>query len=159
MDHRPLISLFSKKVPTDVALARWCISIQCFQLTLKYYPGKFNCVADYMSRFNSPPNIESISICENIACADGNEAIDDDDIESPDEYVTLLSNEKPSFEYILTLDEASWSQEELMEAQRNDDFCISISEQSHGKTINSQQRPTGIVGLNNYLYLSGVLYK
>ena len=158
-DHRPLISLFSKKLPTDSALARWCISIQSFQLTLKYFPGKFNCVADYMSRIDSPPNMENINVCENIAYAEGNELIDDDDIESPEECVTLLSNEKPLFKYIPTLDEVSWSQDELIEAQRCDDFCVNISEQFHGKNLNSEQRPSGIVGLNNYLYLGGVLYK
>mgnify|MGYP006897573105 CR=1 FL=1 len=47
----------------------------------------------------------------------------------------------------------------IIEAQRGDDFCITIFEQFHGKTIISQQRPSGIVGLNNYLYLGGVLYK
>ena len=48
--------------------------------------------------------------------------IDDDDIESPEERIRFLHNEKPLFKYIPTLDEVSWSQEELIEAQRNDDF-------------------------------------
>ena len=89
MDHRQLISLFSEKLPTDSTLARWCISIQSFQLTLKYYPGKFNCVAYYMSHTDSPPNMDNISVCENIAYAEDNEVIDDDDTETTEETTSV----------------------------------------------------------------------
>ena len=48
-----------------------------------------------MSRLDSPPSMDNIISCENIAYAKGIKVIDDDDIESPDECVTLLSNENP----------------------------------------------------------------
>ena len=158
-DHRPLISLFSKKLPTDTALARWCLSIQSFNLELKHYPGKFNCVADYLSRLPNPLSIDKLENSPVLATSDGNIIIDDD-IESPDECVTLLASEKPLVKYIPTLEEVSWSLEELKEAQKHDDFCVSIAEQFAGKIINKDNgAPTGVPGLNSFLYLDGILYK
>ena len=65
-DHRPLTYMFSKKLPTDAALARWCLSLQGFSLELKYYPGKNNVVADYLSRLEEPPNELDIKNCETL---------------------------------------------------------------------------------------------
>mgnify|MGYP006897235948 CR=1 FL=1 len=46
-----------------------------------------------MSRFSSPPNMDSIICSESIAYADGDGVISYDNTEIPDECVTLLSDE------------------------------------------------------------------
>lgn len=159
-DHRPLVSLFSKKLPSDTALARWCLAIQSFQLTIKYYPGKFNCVADYMSRLENPPKLSVIQLCKDIAHSEGTEPFENDDINSFEESTTLLADdEKPLANYIPSLDDVSWSNEELIQAQNSDDFCITIKEQFNCKVTDGKNKNIGKTGLEQYLYLGGVLYK
>ena len=68
----------------DTALAHWCLSIQSFNLELKYYLGKFNCIADYLSRLPNPLSIDKLDKSLVLATSDGSTFINDD-IQSPDE--------------------------------------------------------------------------
>mgnify|MGYP006897132171 CR=1 FL=1 len=120
--HRPPISLFSTKNPY-----RYCISELVsfyskfyFKLELKYHPGKFNCVADYLSRLPSPLSIDNLDRSPVLTKSD-RKTIVDDDIESPDICVTLLTGEKPLVKYIPTL-EVSLTLKELKHAKFLDDF-------------------------------------
>ena len=158
-DHRPLTSIFSKNLPTDTALARWCLSIQSFNLTLKYYPGKLNVVADYLSRI--PTLFSDIEKAETLAQADeSNEIIDNDNINFHDESNTLVSDSiRPLTPYIPTLDEVSWSLDELIKEQANDDFCINIKEQFYGKHNDPNIGNIGQKNLDQFLFIGDILYK
>lgn len=48
-DHRPLLSLFRKELPS-AKLYRWALILQQFQLELRYMPGRQNEMADALSR-------------------------------------------------------------------------------------------------------------
>ena len=153
-DHRPLIGLFSKKLPTDTALARWCLSIQSFRLSLKYYPGKLNVVADYMSRLENPPTLIDIENCPILAQTDGDDSIEFDDIQTEDDCTTLTTDAKPLIDYVPKLEDVSWTNSELIQAQNNDDFCQDIYQQFHGK------EPTKVVSdLDKYVYIGRILFK
>ena len=39
-DHKPLAPLFSKKLPLDSAMARWCIEAEPYNCSVKYFAGK-----------------------------------------------------------------------------------------------------------------------
>jgi len=58
-DHKPLTPLFSRKLPADSAMARWCLEIDNFNVNLVYFEGKRNVVADYLSRIDDNPLLES----------------------------------------------------------------------------------------------------
>ena len=61
--------------------------------------------------------------------------------------------------FIPTLAEVCWSLKELTQAQLSDKFCITKAGQLGNKVINTDNGvPTGIVGLNIYLYLKRILY-
>ena len=60
----------------------------------------------------TPLSIDNLDKSPVLAKSDGN-AIVDDDIESPDECNSLLACENPLVKYIPTLEEVSWSFEEL----------------------------------------------
>ena len=92
----------------DTAVACWCISIQSFNLELKYYSGKFNCVADYLSRLPSPLSIDHLDKGPVSAKSKGNNIVDYD-IESHDKCVTLFTSEKLFVKYIPSSKEVSWS--------------------------------------------------
>ena len=49
-EHRPLSYLFKRKLPNDCAMARCSIEIDTFIVQLKYFEGKRNVVAYFLSR-------------------------------------------------------------------------------------------------------------
>lgn len=60
-DHQPLRWLLSQKLPTG-RFTRWALCLQGYDLQIDYTPGKYNVVADTLSRPNcSTP--EDCSIC------------------------------------------------------------------------------------------------
>ena len=154
-DHRPLISLFTKKLPADSALARWAIAIQSFQLTVKYYPGKLNLVADYLSRLEDISNDPQLKNCPVIALSDGQDQSQLDDIQSDDDCITL--NTDTLTPYIPTLEEVSWSTDELKKAQKRDDHIINITEALTNK--NADRNCNSIFDLHQYIILDGILYR
>ena len=84
----------------------------------------------------------------------------DDDIQQDDTCTTLLTSaETPLVKYIPDLEEVSWSHEELLEAQKNDDFCIDIHDLVTGSSDNPNPGGRKIKDLERYLYLGEVLYK
>ena len=101
---------------TDTSLARWSLSVQSFNLELNYYPGKVNCVPDYLSRLPSHLSIDKIDKSPVLAKCEGNYIVDDNNV-SPSECVTLPINENPLVKYVPTLEEVSWSVKELHPAQ------------------------------------------
>ena len=62
---------------------------------------KLNSVADFLSRLPNPLSIDKLDNSPVLATSDGNHIIDDN-IQSPDERVTLLASEKALVKYILT---------------------------------------------------------
>ena len=48
-DHRPLVGLFTNKTPTG-KFARWYLTVQEFKPLFKFVPGKYNVLADALSR-------------------------------------------------------------------------------------------------------------
>ena len=50
-DHKPLSFLFKKDIPQG-QLGRWCLFTQDFDLSIRYLPGRFNFLADTLSRLN-----------------------------------------------------------------------------------------------------------
>lgn len=59
-DHQALKWLMSLKSPSG-RLARWALMLQAYDLTIRYQPGKFNTVADALSR---PPCDEPPTVCD-----------------------------------------------------------------------------------------------
>ena len=56
-DHRALTSLFCSAV-LNAKLWRWALYLQQFQITFLYLPGRFNTVADYLSRQTWPSTVQ-----------------------------------------------------------------------------------------------------
>jgi len=163
-DHRPLIYMFSKKLPADAAMARWCLTIQSFQLELKYFPGKQNVVADYLSRLPS----QEIMRCETLIRNYGNDEVDEEESSEMDRTnsssvdeldgdcdVFISTSERPLVKYLPKLEDVSWSLEELKKAQAEDSFTNTIM--SYIKGSNEGHLPQSEI--NKYLIISGVLYK
>ena len=66
-DHRPLSYLFKRKLPSDCAMARWSIEIDSFNVNVKYFEGKRNVVADFLSRIDGNVLLTDVlENCENL---------------------------------------------------------------------------------------------
>ena len=151
-DHKPLVSLFSTKLPQDTALARWSLAIQAFNIIVKYYPGKYNVVADYLSRLDNPLTLKEIDKSPTLAISTGCDVHDSEDFEFDNETVTLYSKtEQPLTPYIPNIEDISWNNEQLLLEQSKDDFCINIREKFTKKANDKS--------LVDYLYIGGILYK
>ena len=70
-DHRPLSYLFKRKLPSDCAMARWSIEIDSFNVNIKYFAGKKNIVADFLSRIDGDVlSTDVLENCENVITND-----------------------------------------------------------------------------------------
>ena len=166
-DHRPLIFMFNRKnLPADAAMARWCLALQAYDLELKYYPGKKNVVADYLSRSPGLSEIDLLN-CETISKNIGNEIDDEEDFEtnlaesteleirSESCNVFMAKKEQPLAEYIPKLEDVSWSIDELKKEQAEDSFTNTILNYIRdGNEGHISEKE-----LNKYIIISGVLYK
>ena len=67
-DHRPLVGIFGKNPPSAV-IGRWVLSVQDFNMDLRYLSGKYNCVADALSRMPVNETLEKSERLD-IECVD-----------------------------------------------------------------------------------------
>lgn len=156
-DHRPLTYMLKRKLPTDAAMARWCLSIQAYDLTLKYFPGKLNVVADYLSRLPEPLTERQLRDCE-LLVDYKNDNFNEFEEEDFDCFTAILNDkEKPLTKFIPQLEEISWTIDELKKAQKNDSHYKIIIDLLTG---NSDKNETiEIKDLDSYVFLSNILYK
>ena len=60
-----------RKLPSDCAMARWSIEIDCFNVNTKYFAGKKNIVADFLSRIDGDVlSTDVLENCENLITKD-----------------------------------------------------------------------------------------
>ena len=159
-DHRPLVFMFKRKLPPDAAMARWCLALQGYPIELKYYPGKLNVIADYLSRITVPLEEQDMVECETLSRSlDSRNESEEEDVEVCDSLVTdsgsKVDNDKPLSAYIPTLEEVSWSVSELKEAQSNDAVSKEVILSIKGESESS----SNIKNLDSYLLIGDILYK
>ena len=151
-DHRPLSYLFKRKLPSDCAMARWSIEIDSFNVNVKYFEGKRNVVADFLSR-RIDGNVLLTDVLENYENLTTKESetmmvttrsakdklklndIDltlDNDVDGDDVNVETKENDGNTnddaklTEYVPKFEEISWTIDELIAEQKRDPFCIEI---------------------------------
>ena len=74
-EHRPLSYLFKRKLPNDCDMARCSIEIDTFIVQLKYFEGKRNVVAYFLSRIEGDAwrfgqQIDVLGKCDSILSTD-----------------------------------------------------------------------------------------
>ena len=173
-DHRLLSHLFKRKLPSDCAMARWSIEIDSFNVNVKYFEGKCNAVADFLSRIDGDvlstdvlENRENLTTKESEAMmvttrsAKDKLKLNDIDLTIDNDDVNLDTNENDGnndndaklIEYVPTFEEISWTIDELIAEQIQDPFCIEIINIMDGK-LDSNVRD-----LDSYVLNEGILYR
>ena len=165
-DHRGLVSIFNKKLPLNTAMARWCLAVQSFMIDVKYYPGTLNIVADYLSRLGEPPTMKTILDSETIATSDNvDHELDDFDVEEGSSVLMTEGDDQedeiPLVEYIPKLEEVSWTHDELLRAQQEDDHIIDVIEKFQATLKNPQRNISKkeLKELDSYMFIGKILYK
>ena len=150
-DHRPLSYLFKKKLPSDCAMARWSIEIDSFNVDVKYFEGKRNVVADFLSRIDGNVLLTDVlENCENLTTKECetmmvttrsakdklklndidltlDSDVDDDDVNVVTKENDGNTNDAAKLtEYVPKFEEISWTIDELIAEQKRDPFCIEI---------------------------------
>ena len=159
-DHRPLVSLFKNKLPTDTALARWCLLVQSYQIDLKYFAGKLNVVADFLSRVPQKLTTKDVKNFELLVEHKALDTSNDEDVDNFETCVLLNETTKSDrvlFNYLPKLEEVSWTIDELRDSQQKDDYCSIIIDQLRGKF--SPDANHIVKNLNEFFMLGDILYK
>ena len=177
-DHRRLSYLFKRKLPSDCAMARWSIEIDSFNVNVKYFEGKRNVVADFLSRIDGNVLLTDVlENCENLTTKEHETMmvttrsakdklklndIDltlDNDVDDDDVNVETKENDGNTngdatlTEYVPKFEEISWTIDELIAEQKRDPFCIKIINIINGK-LDSNVRD-----LDSYVLNEGILYR
>ena len=177
-DHRPLSYLFKRKLPSDCAMARRSIEIDSFNVNVKYFEGKRNVVADFLSRIDGNVLLTDVlENCENLTTKEHETMmvttrsakdklklndIDltlDNDVDDDDVNVETKENDSNTngdaklTEYVPKFEEISWTIDELISEQKRDPFCIEIINIINGK-LDSNVRD-----LESYVLNEGILYR
>ena len=177
-DHRPLSYLFKRKLPSDCAMARWSIEIDSFNVDVKYFEGKRNVVADFLSRIDGNVLLTDVlDNCENLTTkecetmmvttrsAKDKLKLNDIDLtldsDADDDDVNVVTRETDGntndaaklIDYVPKFEEISWTIDELIAEQKRDPFCIEIINILRGK-LDSNVRD-----LDSYILNEGILYR
>ena len=159
-------------------MARWSIEIDSFNVNVKYFEGKRNVVADFLSRIDGNVLLTDVlENCENLTTKESETMmvttrsakdklklndIDltlDNDVDDDDVNVETKENDDNTNDdakltaYVLKFEEISWAIDELIAEQKRDPFCIEIINIIQGK-LDSNVRD-----LDSYVLNEGILYR
>ena len=167
-DHLALCQIFAKG-PLLGRLARWALTLQDYAPRLRYVPGKLNRIADSLSRMHPPAKNKGTQPLQFKTNVEGDAFIARiETVEAPQQRsknmitnaVCLRTEANPAC-FTLRIKPPSimlinvWSDDELVQAQTKDPFCIPLIKYVDYGTV-SPRLPTDA---QDYFMLSNVLHK